>query len=130
MLFSADWMRAFAAAWNSEPALKGELERIGFTSNIAYGLMGEDEPRGVLVVADGAAVGGGSFDGQPLDWDLRAAETTWRDWLARPPGMLVLGAAYTSGKLKILAGDYAAMVKDPRMAGPFVKSFQVMGRVK
>ncbi len=130
MLFSADWMRAFAAAWNSEPALKGELERIGFTSNFAYGLMGEDEPRGVLVVADGAAVGGGSFDGQPLDWDLRAAETTWRDWLARPPGMLVLGAAYTSGKLKILAGDYAAMVKDPRMAGPFVKSFQVMGRVK
>ena len=130
MLFSADWMRAFAAAWNSEPALKGELERIGFTSNIAYGLMGEDEPRGVLVVADGAAVGGGSFDGQPLDWDLRAAETTWRDWLARPPGMLVLGAAYTSGKLKILAGDYAAMVKDPRMAGPFVKRFQVMGRVK
>lgn len=130
MLFSADWMRAFAAAWNSEPALKDELERIGFTSNIAYGLVGEDEPRGVLVVSEGAAVNGGSFDGQPLDWDLRAAEATWRDWLARPPGMLVLGAAYTSGKLKILAGDYAAMVKDPRMAGPFVKSFQVMGRVK
>ena len=37
--------------------------------------------------------------------------------------------AYTAGKLKFLAGDYAAMIKNPRMAGPFVKSFQVMGSV-
>jgi hypothetical protein len=37
--------------------------------------------------------------------------------------------AATTGKLKFRKGDYGAMVKDPRMAGPFVKSFSVMGRV-
>lgn len=130
MLFSADWMRAFAVAWNAEPALKGELESFGFTSTIAFGVDGEEMPRGVLVVTDGTAVSGGAYDGQPLGWDLRAAEETWHDWFAKPPGLLGLGIAYTSGRLRFQAGDYAAMIKDPRMAGPFVKSFQVMGRVK
>jgi hypothetical protein len=45
-------------------------------------------------------------------------------------GMMGLGMAYTARKLKFQVGDYMAMVKDPRMAGPFVKSFSVMGRVK
>lgn len=130
MLFSADWMRAFASAWNAEPALRGELERVGFNSTIGYGVADEAEPRGVLVVSNGTAVDGGTYSGQTLNWDLRASEATWQDWLARPPGMMGLGIAYTSGKLKFLAGDYAAMIKDPRMAGPFVKSFQVMGKVK
>ncbi|EDN71774.1 hypothetical protein BGS_0839 [Beggiatoa sp. SS] len=44
--------------------------------------------------------------------------------------MASLGAAYVSGKLKFKTGDYGAMIKDPRMAGPFVKSFTVMGRIK
>lgn len=130
MLFSADWMRAFASAWNAEPGLKGELERVGFNSTIGYGVQGEAEPRGVLVVSNGTAIEGGTYSGQTLEWDLRAPEATWQDWLSKPPGMMALGIAYTAGNLKFLAGDYAAMIKDPRMAGPFVKSFQVMGRVK
>ena len=44
-------------------------------------------------------------------------------------GMMGLGAAYTTGKLKFAVGDYGAMIKDPRMAKPFIKSFSVMGRV-
>jgi hypothetical protein len=44
--------------------------------------------------------------------------------------MMGLGMAYTTGKLKFKIGDYMAMVKDPRMAGPFIKSFTVMGQVK
>ncbi len=31
--------------------------------------------------------------------------------------------------LKFANGDYKAMIKEPRMAGPFIKSFTVMGRV-
>jgi hypothetical protein len=38
-----------------------------------------------------------------------------------------LGMAYTSRKLKFNVGDYTAMIKDPRMAGPFIRSFAVMG---
>ncbi len=43
--------------------------------------------------------------------------------------MMGLGMAYTGRKLKFEMGDYSAMVKDPRMAGPFIKSFAAMGRV-
>jgi len=43
--------------------------------------------------------------------------------------MMSLGMAYTTRKLKFQVGDYTAMIKDPRMAGPFIKSFDVMGRV-
>lgn len=43
--------------------------------------------------------------------------------------MISLGLAYTSGKLKFKTGDYGAMIKNPAMAGPFIKSFTVMGRV-
>ena len=39
-----------------------------------------------------------------------------------------LGMAFTSRKMKFLVGDYGSMIKDPRMAGPFVKSFSVMAR--
>ena len=44
--------------------------------------------------------------------------------------MAGLGTATMTGKLKFKTGDYKAMIKDPRMAGPFIKSFTVMGRVK
>jgi hypothetical protein len=44
--------------------------------------------------------------------------------------MMGLGVAYTTRKIKFDVGDYKAMVKDPRMTGPFIKSFTVMGRVK
>jgi hypothetical protein len=37
--------------------------------------------------------------------------------------------AYTTGKMKFAVGDYGSMLKDPRMAGPFIKSFSVMGTV-
>jgi hypothetical protein len=47
--------------------------------------------------------------------------------MAKPPGMMAIGSAFAMGKLKFQVGDYSAMVKDPRMAGPFIKSFSVMG---
>lgn len=128
-LFSADWMAKFKEEWNKEPELAAELEKIGFNSNIAYGYDGEDQPRGVLVVENGQAVAGESFNGQTLSWDLRASQKHWEGWMKKPPGLMGLGMAYTSRKLRFVVGDYAGMIKDPRMAGPFIKSFVVMGRV-
>jgi hypothetical protein len=43
--------------------------------------------------------------------------------------MAGLGMAFTTGKMKFQTGDYFAMIKDPRMAMPFIKSFSVMGGV-
>jgi len=128
-LFSAEWMAGFREAWNAEPALAGELAKIGFNSTIGYGFKGEPTPRGVLVIENGTATHGGAFDGEEVNWDLRADQGTWEGWIRKPPGMMGLGMAYTSKKLQFAIGDYAAMIKDPRMAGPFMKSFAVMADV-
>lgn len=128
-LFSDEWMKGYLGAWNGEPELSGELQKIGFNSTIGYGFKGEDQPRGIIIVENGVATDAGAYTGQSLNWDLRADEATWNDWLRKPPGMMGLGMAYTSKKLQFAVGDYAAMIKDPRMAGPFMKSFAVMARV-
>ena len=127
-LFSSDWMASFQNVWNAEPGLADELEKIGFTSTIAYGFSGDDAPMGVLVVENGKAVSAGAYDGQDLNWDMRASQGDWEKWLKKPPGMMGLGMAYTARKLQFQVGDYGAMVKDPRMAGPFVKSFAAMAK--
>ena len=71
----------------------------------------------------------GQYGGQALNWDLRASPEDWEKWLSNGIGMMALGVAYTRGKLKFNKGDYGAMIKNPAMAGPFIKSFAVMGRV-
>jgi hypothetical protein len=127
-LFSDEWMKSFMGQWNAEPELSGTLAEIGFNTVLGYGFDGEEQPRGVLRVENGRAVAAGSYAGEELSWDLRAAEAQWKKWMGKPPGMMGLGMAYTSRKLKFNVGDYTAMVKDPRMAAPFIKSFSVMGR--
>ena len=128
-LFSADWMDAFGEAWNGEPELGDALAKIGFTSVIGYGMQGEDAPRGFIDVQNGHVVASGAYDGQALNWDLRASEGDWAKWCDKGLGMMALGMAYTRGKLKFNVGDYGAMIKNPAMAGPFIKSFTVMGQV-
>lgn len=126
-MFSEEFMNGFKDRWNSDSELAGALEKIGFNSIIGYGIDGEDNPRGVLRVENGQVVEAGSFAGQDLNWDLRASEDNWNKWMKKPPGMMGLGMAYTSRKLKFNVGDYTAMIKDPRMAAPFIRSFSAMG---
>ena len=128
-LFSDDWMKGYMEQWNGESDLADALAAIGFNSVIGYGIDGEDQPRGVITVENGKATSAGAFNGEELNWDLRATEGSWEKWMNKPPGMMGLGAAYASRKLKFNVGDYGAMIKDPRMAGPFIKTFTVMGRV-
>lgn len=126
-LFSPDWFEKFQNAWNADPELSDALAKINFNSTIAYGIDGEAEPRGVVTVENGRITEVGPFTGQELNWDLRASEDQWNKWAKKPPGMMGLGTAYTTRKLKFNVGDYGAMIKDPRMAGPFIKSFSAMG---
>ncbi len=127
-LFSPEWMESFMNAWNAEPELADALAEINFNSVIGYGFPDEDQPRGYIKVENGKATEAGAYDGQELNWDLRAKPAQWEKWMKKPPGMAGLGMAFTTGKIKFKVGDYAAMLKDPRMAGPFIKSFSVMGR--
>jgi len=128
-MFNEEWMKHYGEIWNNEPGLADALGEISFNSVIGYGFEGQDAPLGVISVENGKVVSAGEYDGQDLNWDLRATEDNWQKWSKKPPGMMGLGMAYTTKKLKFNVGDYAAMVKDPRMAGPFIKSFGVMGKV-
>ncbi len=122
-------MKRFQDAWNAEPELAGALEKIAFNSLIGYGFAEAEKPAGFIKVENGKVTAAGSYAGEPLNWDLRASEDNWKKWLEKGVGMTTLGMAYTTGKLKFSVGDYKAMLKDPRMAGPFIKSFSVMGKV-
>ena len=128
-LFSDEWMKKYMNEWNSESSLSDALQQIGFNSTIAYGFDGEDQPRGIINIENGKAISAGAYNGEETNWDLRARQDTWKSWMEKEMGMMGLGAAYTTRKLKFANGDYKAMIKDPRMAGPFIKSFSVMGRV-
>ena len=128
-LFSDEWMKNYMNAWNSEPELKDALAEISFNSVIGYGFPGDDAPTGVMTVENGEVVSAGAYNGETLNWDIRADQKNWDKWLSKGVGMAGLGMAYTTGKMKFIVGDYGAMLKDPRMAGPFIKSFSVMGSV-
>jgi hypothetical protein len=128
-LFSDDWMVDFGNAWNDDPELGDALAKISFNSVIGYGFDGDATPRGVLVVENGYVTKAAAYSGDALNWDLRASAADWEKWCSKGLGMMGLGLAYTTGKLKFNVGDYGAMVKNPAMAGPFIKSFTAMGTV-
>lgn len=127
-LFSAEWMKSFMDQWNKEGELTGPLAEIGFSSVIGYGFPDDDAPTGVLTIQNGVAVSAGSYAGETMNWDIRASNEQWCKWIDSPPGMMGLGAAFTTGKMKFKVGDYGAMLKEPRMAKPFIKSFSVMAK--
>ena len=128
-LFSEEWMKGYMEKWNAEPDLSDALAQISFNSVIAYGFQGDATPKGVLTVENGKATAGEAYNSQTLNWDIRCSQEQWGKMIAKPPGMMGLGTSFATGKMKFVVGDYTAMIKDPRMAGPFIKSFTVMGRV-
>jgi hypothetical protein len=128
-LFSPEWMQTFAEQWNAEPELADALAKIHFNSVIGYGFAEDPSPVGVLTVQEGRVVSAGTYEGQKLNWDLRADLENWQQWKTKGLNMVGLSMAYMSRRLQFRVGDYTAMIKDPRMAGPFIKSFSVMSKV-
>ena len=128
-LFSDEWMKGLMTEWNNDPEVKDKLAEIGFNSVITCGFKDDAEPTGVFVVENGECVRAGDYAGEKPDWDMRANKKDWMKWMDKGIGMAGLGMAFTTGKLKFIEGDYKGMLKDPRMAGPFIKSFALMGKV-
>lgn len=131
-LFSADWMKQLQDAWNAEPEVKDKLAEIDFDSVIYCGFKDEENPRGVFVVEKGVCVRAGAWaeSDPPANWDMRADLKDWLKWVEKGIGMIGMGTAFATGKLKFKVGDYKAMIKDPRMANPFVKSFGLMQQLE
>ena len=128
-LFSDEWMKQLMDAWNGDPDVKDKLAEIGFNSVICCGFKDEENPRGGFVVEQGVCTRAGAYSGEKADWDMRADMKDWLKWVEKGIGMMGLGTAYATGKLKFKTGDYKAMMKDPRMAGPFVRSFGLMQKI-
>ena len=128
-LFSKEWGQAYKDAWNGDQEITSTLQKADFNSIVAFGLADEDAPRFVMTIENGLVA---SIDTQPeeaINWDIRATQENWLSLVAKPPGLMKLGIAYTSRKIRFKKGDYATMVKDPSLAGAFVKSFGLMSRI-
>lgn len=126
-LFSIDWAQRYRDVWNGPQGIADELAAAGFNSVVAFGLDGEEQPRCVLTISNGKVVTAGPPRGEKIIWDLRAEADEWKKLLEKPPGLMKLGLAYTSRKLKFKKGDYASMIKDVHLANAFVKCFALMG---
>ena len=128
-LFSTEWAQDFKDAWNADEEITTSLERAGFNSVVAFGLPDSDDPSFVMTIQNGVISSINTADTDEIKWDIRATVDDWISLIVKPPGLMKLGIAYTSRKLRFRKGDYATMIKDPSLAGAFVKSFALMGKV-
>jgi len=128
-LFSTEWAQDFKDAWNADEEITTSLERAGFNSVVAFGLPDSDDPAFVMTIQNGVVSAINTAATDDIKWDIRASVDDWFSLIVKPPGLMKLGIAYTSRKLRFRKGDYATMIKDPSLAGAFVKSFALMGKV-
>ncbi len=128
-LFSNEWSQAFKDAWNADEDITSSLQRAGFNSVVAFGLPETADPAFTMTIQNGLISSINTAPSDDVKWDIRATNDDWLSLIVKPPGLMKLGIAYTSRKLRFTKGDYATMIKDPSLAGAFVKSFALMGKV-
>ena len=128
-LFSDKWINELKELWNETPEVSDKLAEINFNSTIACGFKDDDKPACVFVVENGKAVSCGLYNSEEADWDMRASQKDWDKWAKKPLTLTSMGVAVAMGKLKFVKGDFKAMIKNPSMAGPFVKSFALMAQI-
>lgn len=128
-LFSDDWAQLYMAAWNANEDITTTLANVGFSSVVGFGFQDDNEPAFVMTIDNGKIISTAHKPATDLNWDLRATKDSWMAMVAKPPGLMKLGIAYTSRKLRFVKGDYASMVKDPSLASAFVKSFALMAEI-
>ena len=128
-LFSEDWAQEYMLAWNANEDITSTLASVGWSSVVGFGFQDEAEPAFVMTITNGEIISITRIPASDLQWDLRATKENWLAMVAKPPGLMKLGIAYTSRKLRFVKGDYASMVKDPNLASAFVKSFALMAAI-
>jgi hypothetical protein len=128
-LFSEEWAKAFKSAWNADEEITASLQRVGFNSVVAFGLPEDEVPSFIMTIQNGLVSSINTASVDEIKWDIRATKDNWLSLIVKPPGLMKLGIAYTSRKLRFTKGDYATMIRDPSLASAFVKSFALMGKV-
>ena len=128
-LFSEDWAQKYMVAWNANEDITTTLANAGWSAVVGFGFQDQAEPAFVMTIANGTIISTAHQPADDLQWDLRATKENWNSLVAKPPGLMKLGIAYTSRKLRFVKGDYASMVKDSNLASAFVKSFALMAAI-
>lgn len=129
-LFSSEWMAELAMLWNTDSKMTSNLVKVNFYSYIGYGFDGEENPRGFIFVNEGKVITEGVWNGEELNWDLRASRESWKKWMKEGFGLLRLGKAITSGELKFNKGDYRQMVSNVKLSVPFLRHLELMREIK
>ena len=129
-MFSEAWMKDLQSLWNKDPDVYGPLQKAGFSANIAYGFKADDHPRGIIIIDNGKITKAGSYDAEPLDWDLRADPASWKLWQEKGFGLARLGMAVTRKILEFRVGNYRQMIRNPSLSAPFLEHFTLMTKIK
>ncbi len=128
-LFGETWMQAFALLWNTDPEITNALYEQRFNANIGYGLTEAPHPIGVLIIIQGKVKSAGLYQGQPLDWDVRASIEDWENWLNKGLGLARLGMMLVHKKLQFQTGDARKILRTPRLATAFLRTFDLMSQI-
>lgn len=123
-------MAELAMLWNTDSKMTSNLVKVNFYSYIGYGFDGEENPRGFIFVNEGKVITEGVWNGEELNWDLRASRESWKKWMKEGFGLLRLGKAITSGELKFNKGDYRQMVSNVKLSVPFLRHLELMREIK
>jgi len=128
-LFGETWMQAFALLWNTDPEITNALYEQRFNANIGYGLTEARHPIGVLIIVQGKVKSAGLYQGEPLDWDVRASIEDWENWLNKGLGLARLGMMLVHKKLQFQTGDARQILRTPRLATAFLRTFDLMSQI-
>lgn len=128
-LFNETWMQEFATLWNNDQEIADILAQKNFTANIGYGLIGDTHPTGILIIVEGKVEEAGLYEGQSLDWDLRADLEDWTNWLEERLNMAQLGFVVADKKLQFRSGNHKKILRTPSLATVFLRSFELMNQV-
>lgn len=130
-LFSEQWMYALKNEWNEAPQVYEPLQKAAFSSRVGYGFIGESFPRGLLIIENGRAASIHSgMDNNDVDWDLRASEDNWKNWIQKGFSLYNLGVAFATHQLQFEKGDYAQMLKNPLLSRPFMRHFELFENIQ
>ncbi|MHB1677315.1 MAG: hypothetical protein ACYCSS_07230 [Sulfuriferula sp.] len=103
-----------------------QLAEANFNSFIAFGYIEPEHPEVIIDIKNGRIIAAQQYEAGPLgtpDWDLRAESEQWLKWRGNGPGIAGLGVAIANRQLQFRVGDYRKMIRQPMLAGPFLKFF-------
>lgn len=126
ILFSEGWVKHFTNKWNKNTEIVTQLAEANFDAIIAFGYTQPEHPEVTIEIKNGLIVHAQPYSAGLLgtpEWDLRAEPEQWLKWRGNGPGIGGLGVAIASNQLQFRAGDYRRMIRQPMLAGPFLKFF-------